>query len=133
MTRITRTTIRPADRREEDTMHLFDADAKEEEALCGAEASVHDLITVQYCLRQLIDDVPVGNVCRICMACAARWAVEHCRKLEADATVLRAKARRLHNRSATRYRNSVEAADLEAAEMEEEIGKCRQLVDSLAR
>ena len=44
-------------------MHLFGADVREEESLCGADASVHDLTTVQNCLRQLIDGIPVGNVC----------------------------------------------------------------------
>ena len=95
-------------------MHLFDADTSEEEVLCGAEVSDLDLTAVQYCLRQLADGNPVGNVCQTCMVRAACWADGHCRQLEAEAILLRAKALRMPERDATRYRNSVEAADLEA-------------------
>ena len=103
MTLIIEMTIRPTDRREGETMHLFDAETKEEVNLCGAGASTHDRVTVQDCLRQLIDGIPVGNVCRICMGFAAWWAEGHCRKLEADAFLLGARAQRLHERDATRY------------------------------
>ena len=47
MTLITKMTKRLTDSREWETMHLFDAEAKEEIALCGANASPCDLITVQ--------------------------------------------------------------------------------------
>ena len=111
MTRLTKITIRSADRREEDTMHLFDADAKEEEALCGAGTSACDLTTVQYCLRQLIDGIPVGNICPTCMAEAACWAEDQCRKLETDATLLRVRALRLHKRDAKLYGSLVEETE----------------------
>ena len=71
MTPPTSMTIRPADRREEETMHLFDAEAREEMAACGADVPACDPNTVQDCLGRLIDGIHVGSGCRTCMACAA--------------------------------------------------------------
>ncbi len=45
-------------------MHLLNADARDEKALCGAGVSAHDLIAVQDCPRRFIDGIPVGNICR---------------------------------------------------------------------
>lgn len=98
MTPITEITMRPSGRQEEVVMHLFDAETKEEVTLCGADASVHDWITVQYYLRQLIDGIHVGNVCLTCMGFAAWRAEGHCRKMEPEAILLRARAKRLHER-----------------------------------
>ncbi len=128
MTPPTDITKRLTDPLQEETMHLFDADAREEKALCGADVSAEDLMTVQYCLAQLIRGVPVGNVCRACIRFAACWAEEHCRKLEAETMLLRANAQRLHERNATRYRNSLEEADLEADRLLE---RARRLADTL--
>ena len=113
-------------------MHLFHAEAKEEMALCGAKTSAYDLITVQYCLRQLIDGIPVGNICRTCVGFAAWWAEGHCRKLETDAILLRARALRLHERDATHHRNSVEGAVSEADGLLEQARKDGRLASSLA-
>ena len=79
-------------------MRLFDAETREEVTLCGADASVHDWIKVQYYQRQLINGIHVGNVCLTCMVFAAWWAEGHCRKMEAEAILLRARAKRLHDR-----------------------------------
>ena len=65
-------TIRLTDRLEkEETMHLFNTEAREGMALCGAAASVRDLITAQDCLKQRIDGIPVRNICqrRCCLSC----------------------------------------------------------------
>ena len=54
------------DSHEEETMHLFDAETREEEALCGAETSVDDRISLQYYLERRLDDLAVGTVCELC-------------------------------------------------------------------
>lgn len=112
-------------------MHLFDAETREEVTLCGAGASAYDRITVQYCLGQLIDGLRVGNICRSCMVRAVCWTEGHCRKLEADAIQLRAKALRLHERDATRYRNCLEESDMEADRLLLEARELRQLAGRL--
>ena len=74
MTRLTEITLRPADRREEETMHLFDADAREEMALCGTEASVLDLTTVQDYLERRRHDLSLPTVCNRCKVSAIPFA-----------------------------------------------------------
>lgn len=125
-------TKRLTDPKQEETLHLFDADAREEKALCEADAYAEDLMTVQYCPTQLIRGVPVGNACRTCMDLAACWAEEHCRKLQAEAMLLRSKAQRLHERDATRFRDVVEEADLEADRLLEQAREYRRAADRLA-
>lgn len=127
MNLIAEITMPPSGRLAEQTMHLFDAEATKENALCGADASACDLTAVQFCLRQLVNRIPVGNVCGTCVGCAARWAEGHCRRLEADATSLRARAQRLYDRDATRYRNSVAEANLEADHLLSEARELRRL------
>ncbi len=54
------------DSQEEETVHLFDAEARKEEALCGAETSAADRISLQYYLEQRRYEIPVGTVCERC-------------------------------------------------------------------
>ena len=133
MTPLTKMMKRLADPREGEAMHLFDAEAREELTLCGATAFIHDRITLQYCLRQLIDGNPVGNVCRACMVQAACWAEGHCRKLKTETILLQARALRLRNRDAKRYRNSIEEAELEADRLLKRAQEYRRLADTLSR
>ena len=46
-TNLTRSATTGGNREGVPEMHLMDAEAREEEALCGAKASVHDLTSVQ--------------------------------------------------------------------------------------
>ena len=48
MSRQTQMNIPITDSLEEETMHLFDAEARKEEALCGAETSADDRTSLQY-------------------------------------------------------------------------------------
>ena len=47
-------------------IHLFDANAREEKALCPTEVSVHDLTTVQHYLERGRDDLSLPTVCNRC-------------------------------------------------------------------
>lgn len=67
------------------------------------------------------------------MGFAARWAEGHCRKLEDEASLLRARAQRLHERGAKRYRNSVKESKLEADLLLEQAREYRRLADTLSR
>lgn len=58
-----------------------------------------------------MDGVPVGAVCERCKALALPFAVNHCQELEVYAKNFRARAERLRERDAVRYRNSSEEAD----------------------
>ncbi len=55
-------------------MHLFDADARVEKALCGADASVHDLTTVQDYLQRRRHDLSLPTVCNRCKVSAISFA-----------------------------------------------------------
>ena len=55
-------------------MHLFDADAREEESLCGAEVSVLDLTTVQDYLECRKHNSSVPTVCNACKVPAIHFA-----------------------------------------------------------
>lgn len=133
MTPSTEMTMRPDDPKVQQTMHLFDGEAAKEKTFCGADAYACDLTSAQFCLRRLIDGIPVGNICLTCMICAACWAEGHCRRLVADATMLRARAQRLHEKDARRYRNSVEEAELEADLLLEQAREYGRLADTLSR
>ena len=50
-------------RREMTEMHLFDAEAREEEALCNAEVSVHDLTSVQDCVKRRANNLLLPTIC----------------------------------------------------------------------
>ena len=55
------------------TMHLMDADAREEEARCGAEASLHDLASVQDHLERLAENLKLSTVGAECKVAAVPW------------------------------------------------------------
>ena len=56
-------------------MHRFDAGARQEEALCGADASVHDLITVQDYLERRRHELSLPTVCSRCKVSAIPFAM----------------------------------------------------------
>ena len=58
-------------------MHLFDSDARDEEALCKAEVSIHDLNAVQGYLDRRRHGLSVPTVCEPCKVPAVRWAENH--------------------------------------------------------
>ena len=64
-------------------MHLFDTDATEEEALCGAETSADDRRGVNGYLEDRLDGNWIGTVCEGCKSVAAPFAVNRSRDLEA--------------------------------------------------
>ena len=76
-------TIRTGDRREEKTMHLFDEDAAEEQALCGTDTSATERRGMRGYLQDRLDDRWVGTVCEECKALAAHFAMNISRDLEA--------------------------------------------------
>ena len=55
-------------------MHLFDADAREEKALCGADVSVLDLTIVQDYLERRMHNLPLPTVCNRCKFSAIPFA-----------------------------------------------------------
>ena len=114
-------------------MHLFDSDARDEEALCKAEVSIHDLNAVQDYLDRRRHGLSVPTVCEPCKVPAVRWAENHRLKLEADTGVYLAKAENLRKRDAVRYRKSVEEAEMEADRLLHEAEEYRRLADRLAR
>ena len=132
-----------------ETRHLFDAQADEEKALCGANVPADDLTGVDYYRKRRKDGLPVGTVCEPCKAPAVRWAVIRCPKPEADAGEFRAGADRLERMAtngqakaeyrcrraeeAERCRSSAEWRDLEADRLEDEAEECRRVADVLAR
>ena len=130
------TTIRVTlmnDRRSEVmTMHLFDSDVLDEEALCRAESSVHSRSTLQDYLERRRDELPVPTTCEPCKALAASWIENRCRQLDAHAGDLHAKAERLIQRDAARYANSIREAKEEASSLEDEADELRQLAVTLA-
>ena len=113
-------------------VHLFDSDARDEEALCRAESSVHSRTILQDYLERRRNELTVPTTCDPCKALAASWIEKRCRQLDADACDLRAKAERLIHRDATRYPNSIREAKAEASSLENEANELRQLADRLA-
>ncbi len=55
-------------------MHLFDGDARGEQALCGTEVSVFNLTTVQDYLERKGHDLSLPTVCSRCKASAIPFA-----------------------------------------------------------
>ena len=55
-------------------MHLFDADARKEMALCGADVSTFDLITVQDYLERRSHNSSLPTVCNSCRIPAIHFA-----------------------------------------------------------
>ena len=75
-------------------MHLFDADAREEEALCGAEVSVLDLTTVQDYLERRRHLLSLPTVCGGCKGLAIPFARMRGSAVEAEGTTDEAEAYR---------------------------------------
>ena len=71
-------------RKEVIELHLFNNDAREEEALCGAKTSAHERIGVDYYLDQRKKGIPVGTVCEWCKALAVPFAESLIRDLDDD-------------------------------------------------
>ena len=57
-------------------MHLFDDNAREEEALCGVETPDEERRSVGFYLEDRVHGPSVGNVCQECKALAAALAGE---------------------------------------------------------
>ena len=131
--------MRPADRREEETMHLFHADPREEEALCGADTSADRRRSMGGYLEDRLNEVGVGTVCEECKVRGVRWTENRILKLEADAGELRDSADELERTAmgcqadgnAARYRNSAERRLSEADGLEDEARELRRLVERL--
>lgn len=75
-------------------MHLFDLNAREEKALCKADASVHDLTTVQHYLERRRDDLSLSTVCNRCKRPAVEFAKMRSAELEAEGMTDEAEAYR---------------------------------------
>ena len=115
------------------TMHVYDDKAADETPLCRAGVSVHNLVGVKYYLERRAEGLPVGIVCEDCKAELVRLVEKRCQELKADAGVCLAKAERLRKRDAVRYRNSVEAAEMEADRLLHRAEEYRGLAERLAR
>ena len=70
MSRNTRMNIPIVDSHEEETMHLIDVEAREEEALCGKDSSCIERMSVGYYLEERLRRRPVGTVCQDCKGLA---------------------------------------------------------------
>ena len=57
-------------------MHLFDENAREEEALCRVETSGEERRSVKFYLEDRVHGPPVGSVCQECKTLAAPLAGE---------------------------------------------------------
>ena len=84
MSRQTQMDIPITDSREEETMHLFDAGAREEEALCRAKTSADDRISLKYYGEQRRDNHAVGTVCQPCKDRAVAFARRLSREFMAE-------------------------------------------------
>ena len=71
-------------RREIIVMHLFDEEARDEEAICETEASVHHLTTVQDYIERRVHDLALPTVCEGCKDLAAPFAENLSRDLAAE-------------------------------------------------
>ena len=63
-------------------IHLFDADAKEEEALCGADTLADCRRSVDGYLEDRLNEIAVGAACEGCKRQAVPFAVNLARDLE---------------------------------------------------
>ena len=135
----TKTKLHTYRRYEMETMHIFDTQAKEEQAFCGTDVPTTDLTGVDEYLGRRRDGFPVGNVCEPCKVHGVRWAENRILKLETDAGELRVGANELERMAAgrqvegdaARYRNSAERRRSEAGELEEEALERLRLVERL--
>ena len=65
-------------------MHLFDNNARKEEAHCGADTSSDDLRGANGYLEDRLYDIPVGIVCEGCKPLAVSFAKELAQDLAAE-------------------------------------------------
>ena len=119
-------------------MHLMDAEAIEEAALCEATVGTLELVSAQYYVERYYLEQPVAgvsapSVCEACKAFAVSWVEDCCRTLDVEVAALRAKAERLRGKGAARYRNSIVEAKTEADRLEDEVGEYRRVADQLAK
>ena len=70
MFRNTRMNMSITDSHEEETMHLFDANAAREKALCRKDSSSIERMSVGYYLEERLCGHPVGTVCQDCKTLA---------------------------------------------------------------
>ena len=84
MSRQTQMNMSITDSHEEETMHLFDAGARKEEALCGAETSADDRRSVGGYLEDRLHDIEVGTVCQPCKDRAVAFARRLCQEFVAE-------------------------------------------------
>ena len=84
MSRQTQGILPITDSQEEETMHLFDAEARKEEALCGAETAAADRTNLKYYAEQRRHGLAVGTVCEPCKDRAVAFARRLCRELVAE-------------------------------------------------
>lgn len=65
-------------------MHLFDAEAAEEQALCGKHITDTERISVGYYLEECLRGHPVGTVCERCKALAVPLAEDIMEEMAQD-------------------------------------------------
>ena len=64
--------------------HLFGENAHSEKALCGADSSTENRVSVGYYMEQRKNRFDVGSVCERCKVCAPPFALRLSRDLEAE-------------------------------------------------
>ena len=77
-------TVETNRKREVMEMHLFDNDAREEEAMCGVDTSADERRGVEGYLEDRLYGHSVGTVCERCKALAFPFAEKLIRDLEAE-------------------------------------------------
>ena len=122
-----------------DTMHLFDTQADEEKAICGAEVHIDHITGMEEYLERRKDELPVGTVCEPCKVHAVPLVESRILTLEADAEEFQIRADELDravagghgDRDVARYRNSAERRRSEADGLEGETREWRWLLEIL--
>ena len=84
MSRQTQTKMPMTSGQEEETMHLFDAEARKEEALCGVKTSAADRTSLKYYAEQRRQGLAVGTICEPCKDRSVAFARRLCRELVAE-------------------------------------------------
>ena len=84
MSRQTQMNIPITDSLEEETMHLFDAEARKEVAFCGAKTSADDRTSLQYYEERRRHSLTVGTVCEPCKDRSVAFARRLCREFVAE-------------------------------------------------
>ena len=84
MSRQTQMNIPITDSLEEETMHLFDAEARKEVVLCGAETSADDRRSVGGYLEDRLNNIEVGTICKRCKPRTVAFARRLCLESAAE-------------------------------------------------